>query len=114
MTGAEEQGPEDVPVTARSIISGPVIYSRSFAGKIYLPDLFVDIFATVTGRNVEEVPRIIDLCGELGVNWFMACNFIPAGRGKEMIKEDLSPEQSRGRSWWSSCTGATTAPRSRC
>ncbi|WP_147654458.1 radical SAM/SPASM domain-containing protein [Methanomassiliicoccus luminyensis] len=56
-------------------------------------DLFVNISTTVTRNNIGEVPQIIDLCGDLGVNWFMAYNFIPAGRGRNMIEEDLSPEQ---------------------
>lgn len=57
---------------------------------------FVNISTTVTKRNVDEVPRIIDMCRNLGVDWFMAYNFIPAGRGKDMIDIDLSPEEREG------------------
>jgi len=53
---------------------------------------FVNISTTVTKRNYREVEDIIDLCDELGANWFMAYNFIPAGRGKDMIASDLTPQ----------------------
>ncbi len=53
----------------------------------------VGVATTVTKFNYEEVYDIIKLAEELGVNIFMYYNFIPTGRGKEMIDLDLSPEE---------------------
>jgi len=54
---------------------------------------FVNIAATATKYNYEEIPKIIDLCEELGVNWFMLYNFVPTGRGAFISKNDLTPYQ---------------------
>jgi radical SAM protein with 4Fe4S-binding SPASM domain len=56
-------------------------------------DFFVNIAATMTKYNYEEVPLIIDLCKKLGVNWFMAYNFVPTGRGEFILNNDLDPYQ---------------------
>lgn len=53
---------------------------------------FVNISTTVTRHNVAQVEEIIDLSNELGVNWFMAYNFVPTGRGRCMVDNDLTPE----------------------
>ncbi len=52
---------------------------------------FVNIAATATKYNYKEIPKIIDLCDELGVNWFMLYNFVPTGRGEFIAKNDLDP-----------------------
>lgn len=54
---------------------------------------FVNIATTATHYNYKEIPEIIDLCEKLGVNWFMAYNFVPTGRGKSIKKTDLTPEE---------------------
>ena len=54
---------------------------------------FVDIAATATKYNYKEAPKIMDLCEELGVNWLMAYNFVPTGRGKFISENDLSPDE---------------------
>ncbi len=54
---------------------------------------FVNIATTATKKNLEQIPKIIDLCSDLGVNWFMAYNFVPTGRGKSIHDNDLSPEE---------------------
>ena len=54
---------------------------------------FVEIATTATKSNYKEIPAIIDLAEELGVNWFMVYNFVPTGRGKDIIKNDLTPEE---------------------
>ncbi len=54
---------------------------------------FVNVSMTVTRFNYNEVSKVIELCEELGVNWFMHYNFIPVGRGKEIIESDITPEQ---------------------
>ena len=54
---------------------------------------FVNIATTVTKYNFNEVPKIMDLCEELGVNWLMAYNFVPTGRGKFISENDLTPAE---------------------
>ena len=54
-------------------------------------DFFVNVAATMTNYNYQEIPQIIDLCKKLNVNWFMAYNFVPTGRGEFIIKNDLKP-----------------------
>ena len=54
---------------------------------------FVNIATTATKKNLHQIPDIINLCEKLGVNWFMAYNFVPTGRGRMIIENDLSPEE---------------------
>ncbi|MDD5163386.1 MAG: radical SAM protein [Candidatus ainarchaeum sp.] len=55
--------------------------------------LLVGIAMTVTQHNYKEVPAALDLAEKLGAGLFMHYNFIPAGRGKEIIGLDISPEK---------------------
>ena len=55
--------------------------------------LFVEVSTTVTKHNYKEIPAIVDLSEALGADWFMAFNFVPTGRGKDVIETDLSPIQ---------------------
>jgi len=52
---------------------------------------FVEISTTVTRYNYKQLPDIIQFGEDLGANWFMAYNFVPTGRGKEIFETDLSP-----------------------
>lgn len=54
---------------------------------------FVNIATTATHYNCQEIPKIIDLCESLGVNWFMIYNFVPTGRGEFIAENDLTPEE---------------------
>ncbi len=54
---------------------------------------FVEISTTTTKHNYNEIPEIIDLSEKLGANWFMAFNFVPTGRGKYIVENDLSPDE---------------------
>lgn len=56
-------------------------------------DFFVNIASTATSYNYKEIPKIVDLCEELDVNWFMLYNFVPTGRGEFISKNDLTPVQ---------------------
>lgn len=56
-------------------------------------DFFVNIATTVTKKNLDQIPAIIDFADRLGVDWFMAYNFVPTGRGKYILENDLSPEE---------------------
>ncbi len=53
----------------------------------------VGISSTITKHNLKEVPELIDLSEKLGVQIFMAYNFIPTGRGKEIVDMDISPRE---------------------
>jgi len=55
--------------------------------------LFVEIATTATRFNYREIPGMIDFAEELGVSWFMLYNFVPTGRGVEIIKSDLTPDE---------------------
>ena len=55
--------------------------------------LFVEIATTATRYNIKEIPDMIDFAAKLGVNWFMLYNFVPTGRGADIIVSDLSPEE---------------------
>jgi len=55
--------------------------------------LHVGINMVVTQRNYHEVPEVLKLASDLGVNTFSHYNFIPTGRGKNDFENDLTPEQ---------------------
>jgi len=55
--------------------------------------LFVEMATTVTRFNYREIPGVIDFAEKLGVNWFMLYNFVPTGRGVEIVKSDLTPDE---------------------
>ena len=69
------------------------VYEKTISGIHNCVDegFFVNIATTATHYNYEEIPKIIDLCGDLGVNWFMIYNFIPTGRGEFISENDLTP-----------------------
>lgn len=56
-------------------------------------DLFVEVATTVTEYNFQEIPEMIDLMRNLGVDWFMIYNFIPTGNGENIVKMDISPQK---------------------
>jgi len=55
--------------------------------------LFVEMATTGTRYNVDEIPALIDFAANLGVNWFMLYNFVPTGRGSDIIESDLTPDE---------------------
>ena len=55
--------------------------------------LEVGIATTATHENLDSIPDIIKLARELKADRFIVFNFIPTGRGKDIIKEDLTPEE---------------------
>ncbi len=58
--------------------------------------LFVEVSTTVTKYNMNKVHEMVELVRELGANWLMIYNFIPTGRGREIIMEDLEPWERYG------------------
>ena len=55
------------------------------------PNMKVGVATTVTQLNIGELEQIIDWCVARGVNTFYAFNFIPTGRGRDIVNLDLSP-----------------------
>jgi radical SAM protein with 4Fe4S-binding SPASM domain len=55
--------------------------------------LKVGMATTITRMNIEELEDLIALAKELGVKCFNAFNFVPTGRGKKMVAQDISPEE---------------------
>lgn len=54
-------------------------------------DVFLEVATTVTERNLNEIPDMINYIGKLGADWFMLYNFIPTGNGSENSEMDISP-----------------------
>jgi len=69
------------------------VYDKTMQGIKNCVDegFFVNIATTATKYNYNEIPKIIDLCEELNVNWFMIYNFVPTGRGEFISGNDLTP-----------------------
>jgi radical SAM protein with 4Fe4S-binding SPASM domain len=55
--------------------------------------LFVEVATTATRHNIDEIPELINFSAELGADWFMLYNFIPTGRGADIVSSDLSPDE---------------------
>ncbi len=55
--------------------------------------LEVSISSTITRDNLDELEDLIRFCVDLGVDYFYTYNFIPVGRGREMVNRDLSPQE---------------------
>lgn len=55
--------------------------------------LYVEISMTITKLNYHLVPQMLELAKELEADLFMHYNFIPTGRGKEIIELDISPSE---------------------
>jgi radical SAM protein with 4Fe4S-binding SPASM domain len=51
----------------------------------------VGMAATITRKNFDEMDDLIGLAKNLKVNSFYVFNFIPTGRGRGMVEEDLTP-----------------------
>jgi radical SAM protein with 4Fe4S-binding SPASM domain len=57
------------------------------------PKMKVGVATTVTRMNLDELEAIIQWAIDRGVNTFYAFNFIPTGRGRNMVDADLSPHE---------------------
>ncbi|MDO8473123.1 MAG: radical SAM protein [Dehalococcoidia bacterium] len=56
----------------------------------------VGIAATISRRNIDEVPRMVDQALDMGVRAFETLSFMPSGRGATMSDMVLSTEQRSG------------------
>jgi radical SAM protein with 4Fe4S-binding SPASM domain len=59
-------------------------------------DLFVEVAMTATHHNLVELHDTITLSRNLGVRWFMVYNFVPTGRGLDILDADLTPNEREG------------------
>ena len=55
--------------------------------------IFTCIATTATKHNINEVPKVIELAKKIGVKRVIIFNFIPTGRGEEIVHLDLSPTE---------------------
>ena len=83
------------PETHNGFRGVPKAFERTIQGikNCVEQDIFVEVATTATKLNYEEIPAIIDLCEKLNVDWWMMYNFVPTGRGRFIIENDLSPEE---------------------
>ena len=56
-------------------------------------DLSFQINTTITKRNLDEVPKILDLALELGADALHIFLLVPVGRGKEIEGDEILPEE---------------------
>lgn len=77
---------------------GRNVFKKTIQGIKYAvkSNMTIGIAMTVTKYNLKEVPKAIELADKLGVGIFMHYNFIPTGRGKEIVKMDITPEERGG------------------
>ncbi|MEX0568804.1 MAG: radical SAM protein, partial [Candidatus Njordarchaeota archaeon] len=74
----------------------PGAWSRAIKGIRNLKKygIMVEISMTITKQNYRSIPRMIEFVRDsLKADLFMAFNFVPTGRGKNIISWDLSPEK---------------------
>lgn len=73
----------------------PGMFDRTIEGVKNCMDqgLQTGIATTVTQHNYDQIEEIHDLASDLGVKRFICFNFVPTGRGIDIIKDDISPEQ---------------------
>lgn len=55
--------------------------------------IFVAIATVFTKDTLDEVDPMLDLAAELRVQRFIHFNFVPTGRGPDIVDQDLSPEE---------------------
>ncbi len=48
--------------------------------------------STITRNNFDELPALVQLTKDLGIDLFYAFNFVPTGRARNIVDTDLTPE----------------------
>jgi len=71
----------------------PGSFDRTIEGikNLVKEGIYTCIASTATKGNLAEIPSIVKLAKALHVNRFIIFNFIPTGRGQEIVNADLSP-----------------------
>ena len=56
--------------------------------------IMVEVSMTITKKNYQMIPRMLEFVrNELKADLLMAFNYIPVGRGRDIIEWDMSPEE---------------------
>jgi radical SAM protein with 4Fe4S-binding SPASM domain len=56
-------------------------------------DICTCIAITATKNNLTEIPAVLEMSENMGIDRFTLFNFVPVGRGKEIIAADPSPQE---------------------
>ena len=56
-------------------------------------DICTCIAVTATKNNLTEIPAMLEMAENMGIDRFTLFNFIPTGRGKEIVAADPSPQE---------------------
>jgi len=56
-------------------------------------DICTCLAVTATKNNLSEIPSVLDLAEKMRINRFTLFNFVPTGRGKDIVELDPSPEE---------------------
>ena len=51
------------------------------------------IAITGTKNNLKEIPSVLEMAENMGINRFTLFNFVPTGRGKDIVALDPSPQE---------------------
>ncbi|MEM3615549.1 MAG: radical SAM protein [Candidatus Methanomethylicia archaeon] len=57
--------------------------------------LDVGVATTITKQNINEIPKLIEILEDIGVKRFIAFNFIPVGRGRDIMDLDPNPDERK-------------------
>jgi radical SAM protein with 4Fe4S-binding SPASM domain len=70
-------------------------FERAIAGlkNAKYAGLTVGLATTATQHNIDMMPEMVELARELRVDRVIVFSFVPTGRGREMVEEDLVPEE---------------------
>jgi radical SAM protein with 4Fe4S-binding SPASM domain len=56
-------------------------------------DICTCIAITATKNNLTEIPAVLEMSENMGIDRFTLFNFVPVGRGKDIIEADPSPQE---------------------
>jgi len=56
-------------------------------------DICTCIAITATKNNLTEIPAVLEMAENMGIDRFTLFNFVPVGRGKDIIEADPSPKE---------------------
>ncbi len=90
--------PDGSTTTAKMLSENPEQYRDAAVAGIrncMEAGLKVGLRFTINGRNASEIPAIFDLVEKEGIPRICFYHLVYAGRGSELIKEDLDHEQTR-------------------
>jgi radical SAM protein with 4Fe4S-binding SPASM domain len=56
-------------------------------------DICTCIAITGTKNNLKEIPHVLEMAENMGIDRFTLFNFVPTGRGKDIVAADPSPQE---------------------